>query len=595
MYILRCYLHKILCNIVLQVLSNGFAIFAIGQIHTDMRSLSHIRFRLGVAALLCLCTVSAAEAKVKLPALISDGMVLQREQPVKIWGTADAGESVQVTFEKKNAPAVAVKGGKLKSPFTATTDTNGKWSITLPSLKAGGPYTLQINDIELKNILIGDVWLCSGQSNMELPVGRVTDMFRDEIAAYSNEKIRHLIVPKVYNFRAPQEDTPPAVWKALTQENVMSFSALAYFFAKAYYEKTGVPVGLINASWGGTPVEAWISEEGLKEFPKYLNDKRRYEDDAYRENVKKVDGENFYHWNTTLYGADAGLHEATPWYAADYDDSHWKSVDMFSSEWNNNGLNPINGSHWFRREVEVPQSWNAQRATLRLGCMVDADSVYVNGTFVGTTAYQYPPRIYTIPQGVLKPGKNNITIRLISNGGRAHFVKEKPYKIICNNEEVSLEGEWKHRLGAIMPNAPGSTSFFYKPVCLYNAMIAPLENCTFKGVIWYQGESNVSQRNEYAALLTAMIADWRTTFSGPELPFYIVELADFLSKDNVYGRKTWAEMRQEQAKAAQTNKHATLIKNSDLGEWNDIHPLDKKTLGQRIAQSALQNTAINNK
>lgn len=521
-------------------------------------------------------------------------MVLQREQPVKIWGTADAGESVQVTFEKKNTPA-AIAGGKLKSPYTTTTDANGKWSITLPPLKAGGPYTLQINDIELKNILIGDVWLCSGQSNMELPVGRVTDMFCDEIAAYSNEKIRHLIVPKVYNFRAPQEDTPPAVWKALTQENVMSFSALAYFFAKDYYEKTGVPVGLINASWGGTPVEAWISEEGLKEFPKYLNDKRRYEDDVYRENIKKVDGENFYHWNTTLYRADTGLHEATPWYAADYDDSHWKSVDLFSSEWNNNGLNPINGSHWFRREVEVPQSWNGQRTTLRLGCMVDADSVYVNGTFVGTTAYQYPPRIYTIPQGVLKPGKNNITIRLISNGGRAHFVKEKPYKIICNGEEISLEGEWKYRLGAIMPNAPGSTSFFYKPICLYNAMIAPLGSYTFKGVIWYQGESNVSHRNEYAALLTAMIADWRTTFNAPELPFYIVELADFLSKDDVYGRKTWAEMRQEQAKAALTNKHVTLIKNSDLGEWNDIHPLNKKTLGQRIVQSALQEMEINNK
>lgn len=560
-----------------------------------MKSLIHSRFRLGVvAALLYLCIASPAEAKVKLPALISDGMVLQREQPVKVWGTADAGENVQVKFQKKGIPT-AYKGEKLKSSYSATADANGNWSITLPPLKAGGPFTLQVNDIELKDILVGDVWLCSGQSNMELPVGRVTDMFRDEIAAYNNDKIRHIIIPKVYNFHAPQQDTPPANWKALTQENVLNFSALAYFFAKAYYEKTGVPVGLINASWGGTPVEAWISEEGLKEFPKYINDKRQYEDDAYCEHLKKTEGESSYRWNTALYRGDAGLHEATPWYATNYDDSNWQSVDLLSAEWNNNGLNPINGSHWFRKSLSIPASMAGQKATLRLGCIVDADSVYVNGKFVGTTGYQYPPRIYTIPEGLLKAGNNNITIRLISNGGYAHFVKEKPYKIICNNEEISLEGEWKYRLGAPMPNAPGSTFFCYKPVCLYNAMIAPLKNCALKGVIWYQGESNVSQRNEYAALLTTLISDWRTTFHNAELPFYIVELADFLSKDDIYGRKSWAEMRREQAKAAQMNKNALLIKNSDLGEWNDIHPLDKKTLGERIAQSALQATGLKSK
>lgn len=559
-----------------------------------MKSIIHSRFRLGVAALLCLCFASLAEAKVKLPALISDGMVLQREQPIKVWGTADAGESVLLKFQKKSTPS-AVKGEKLKSSYSATADANGKWSITLPPLKAGGPFILQVNDIELKDILVGDVWLCSGQSNMELPVSRVTDMFRDEIAAYSNDKIRHIIVPKVYNFHAPQEDTPPANWKTLTQENVMSFSALAYFFAKTYYKETGIPVGLINSSWGGTPVEAWISEERLQEFPKYINDKRQYEDDAYCEHLKKVEGESSYRWNTALYRGDAGLHEATPWYAADYDDSNWKSVDMFSSEWNNNGLNPINGSHWFRKDLTIPASMVGQKATLLLGCMVDADSVYVNEKFIGTTSYQYPPRIYTIPEGLLKAGKNNVTIRLISNGGRAHFVKEKPYKIICNNEEISLEGEWKYRLGAPMPSAPSSTFFCYKPVCLYNAMIAPLKNYPVKGVIWYQGESNVSQRNEYAALFTSLITDWRSTFNNPELPFYIVELADFLSKDDVYGRQAWAEMRQEQAKAAQMNKNATLIKNSDLGEWNDIHPLDKKTLGERVAQSVLQATGLNNK
>lgn len=553
-----------------------------------MNKVSFNKVRLSLAVLLCLCATSMVDAKVKLPALISDGMVLQREQPIKVWGTADAGESVQVKF-LKNATPTGVKGGKLKVAYTVTADANGRWTLTLPAMKPGGPYILQVNDIELKDILVGDVWLCSGQSNMELPVSRVTDMFRDEIAAYENTNIRQLKVPNIFNFHAPQADLPDYVaWKPLTQENVMNFSALGYFFAKAMYEKNSIPVGLINSSWGGTPVEAWISEEGLKEFPKYINDKRQYEDDAYLKSIKQTEGLSFYRWNTSLYRGDAGLHEATPWYAANYNDKDWKTVDLFSTDWGTNGLNPINGSHWFRKEVEVPQDWNGKEATFRLGCIVDADSVYVNGTFVGTISYQYPPRIYTIPAGVLKAGKNTVTIRLISNNGYPHFVKEKPYKIICGNEEVSLQGEWKYRLGASMPPAPGMMFFCYKPVCLYNAMIAPLQNYGIRGVLWYQGESNVDRRNEYAALLTVLIADWRSTFDNPELPFYIVELADFLSKDDISGRQAWAEMRKEQAKVAETNRNTRLIRNSDLGEWNDIHPLDKKNLGQRAAESALE-------
>lgn len=543
-----------------------------------MKYLIYDKIRLGVAVLLCFCTALQTDAKVKLPALISDGMVLQREQPVKIWGTADAGESVSVTFMKKK--------------YAATADNNGHWSVTLPSMKAGGPYLMRINDIKLNDILIGDVWLCSGQSNMELPVSRVTDMFATEINEYSNERIRQIIIPKVYNFHAPQETLSATSWKPMTQENVMNFSALAYFFAKEMYEKTKVPVGIINSSWGGTPIEAWISEEGLKEFPIYINDKRLYEDDAYCAHIKKLEGESFYRWNLSLYRSDAGLHEKTPWYASNYDDSNWQTVNMFSRTWGNDGLNPIAGSHWLRQNVEIPQTWNNKEVTLRLGCIIDADSVYVNGTFAGTTSYQYPPRIYRIPAGILKPGVNNITVRIISNGGQPEFVQEKPYKLICDDESINLKEEWKYRLGTPMPSAPNMMFFCYKPVCLYNTMIAPLQHYTLRGTVWYQGESNVSRRNEYATLLTAMMADWRRTFSQPELPFYIVELADYLSKEDISGRKAWAEMRLEQAKAAQTTPNAFLIRNNDLGEWNDIHPLDKKTLGRRVANKVLETLPI---
>ena len=543
-----------------------------------MKYLIYDKIRLGVAVLLCFCTALQTDAKVKLPALISDGMVLQREQPVKIWGTADAGESVSVTFMKKK--------------YAATADNNGHWSVTLPSMKAGGPYLMRINDIKLNDILIGDVWLCSGQSNMELPVSRVTDMFATEINEYSNERIRQIIIPKVYNFHAPQETLSATSWKPMTQENVMNFSALAYFFAKEMYEKTKVPVGIINSSWGGTPIEAWISEEGLKEFPIYINDKRLYEDDAYCAHIKKLEGESFYRWNLSLYRSDAGLHEKTPWYASNYDDSNWQTVNMFSRTWGNDGLNPIAGSHWLRQNVEIPQTWNNKEVTLRLGCIIDADSVYVNGTFAGTTGYQYPPRIYRIPAGILKPGVNNITVRIISNGGQPEFVQEKPYKLICDDESINLKEEWKYRLGTPMPSAPNMMFFCYKPVCLYNAMIAPLQHYTLRGTVWYQGESNVSRRNEYATLLTTMMADWRRTFSQPELPFYIVELADYLSKEDISGRKAWAEMRLEQAKATQTTPNAFLIRNNDLGEWNDIHPLDKKTLGRRVANKVLETLPI---
>ncbi len=520
-----------------------------------------------------------AEAKVVLPSVFGDGMVIQRERPVTVWGWADDGEKVEVSWMGKT--------------FQATASEQGRWKVTLPAAYAGGPYTLKVNEIVIEEILIGDVFLCSGQSNMELPVRRVTDMFAYEIETYQNKSIRHFTVPKVFDFNAPREDMPKASWKTCTPGNVMEFSALAYFFAKALYESTGVPVGLVNASWGGTPVEAWISEDALNgTYPQYISEKRIYEDDGYRSRIKELEGEAFHRWNTAMDESDPGLKRG--WKSPEYDDSGWQEVDMFSGSWGNDGLNPVGGSHWLRKDIEIPARYAGKEAMIRMGCIVDADSVYVNGHFVGNTTYQYPPRKYRIPAGVLKEGTNNVTVRVISNGGQPRFVQEKPYKIICEGREFSLEGTWKYRLGSPMPKAPSMMFFCYKPVCLYNAMIAPLKGLEFSGVLWYQGESNVEKRNVYADLLGIMMKDWRKTFNSPELPFYIVELADFLHKDDIEGRRTWAEMRAEQAKAAENDPNATLIRNSDLGEWNDIHPLDKKTLGKRIAKDVIRNLKNNN-
>lgn len=515
-----------------------------------------------------------AEAKVKLPTILSDGMILQRNAPIKVWGTADAQEKVTVVFKKKK--------------YETQADNEGSWQLTLSPSKEGGPYTMTVNGQTLKDILVGDVFLCSGQSNMELPVSRVMEKFATEISTYSNPRIRQIKIPQAYNFHQPQTDIAPVSWNAVEEKHVQDFSAIAYFFAKTLYEKTHVPVGIINSSWGGTPVESWISESSLKAHPMYLHDKWICESDEFIRKTKETEDLANRLWYETLYKADEGLHAATPWYAETFNDKDWIDKDLFSTDWGTNGLNPVNGSHWFRKTIIIPESWSGKQAVLWLGRIVDGDSVYINGKFAGTVSYQYPPRIYTIPAGLVKPGKNTITVRLISNAGYPEFVKDKPYKICCGTEEVSLEGQWKYHIGAEMPQAPSTTFFNYKPVGLYNSMIHPLKNYVINGVVWYQGESNVSRRNEYAGLLSTMIQDWRHTFNNPGLPFYIVELADFLAPDNP-GRKAWAEFRQEQAEAAKENTATYLIRNSDTGEWNDIHPLDKKTPGIRIAEQVEKN------
>lgn len=526
----------------------------------------------------------AMRAEVRLPQIISDGMVVQRDRPLTLWGTADPGESV------------TVKVAKGKSA-TVTADADGKWRAELPALKTGKTYTITIGDRAIGNVAVGDVLLCSGQSNMELPVSRVTDMFADEIAQYSNPDIRQFLVPKEFDFDRERSDVSPTKWKSV-DDDAMSFSALAYFTAKALNEQTGLPVGIINASWGGTPVESWISETALADYPYYLNQKALYNSEAYRNAIKEQEGRNYQAWNAVIDSADKGLNGETKYYSPALDDSGWEEVDLLSTSWATDGMNPKNGSHWFRKTVDIDATHAGQPATLRLGCVVDADSVWVNGRQVGFTSYQYPPRIYPIPAGLLKEGKNTVTVRLISQNGTPHFVAEKPYKIIFGErpyarygetcpDEISLEGTWRYRQGAPMPSGPGMMFYCYMPAVLYNGMISPVIGYPVSGAVWYQGESNVGRSNQYPALLKTMMADWRKASGDADMPFYIVELADFLHKDDRGGRAAWQTMRERQAQAAEETPGAVLVRNSDLGEWNDIHPLDKKTLGRRVAEKIL--------
>lgn len=528
-----------------------------------------------IVLLLCLTFSLSMMAEVRLPQLVSDGMVLQRNAPVKIWGWAAPQEKVSVQF--------------LKAKQATTANEKGEWEVTLKGLPAGGPYSMTIqasNTLTVKDILVGDVWICSGQSNMETPVSRVMSMFGDEINQYSNPNIHYVKIPLTYNFHAPQADVPPCKWVDVTPETAQDYSAVAYFFAKEMYEKTGVPVGLINSSVGGSPAEAWISEAALQPFPALLNDMRICQSDEFVAEMQRLGSLPGRRWQTILNEQDKGLNEAVRWSSPAYNDQDWATTDLLDNSWGKNGRYPANGVFWFRKEVELPANWAGQAALLFMGRIVDADSVFVNGVCVGTTGYQYPPRNYSVPAGVLKAGKNLVTVRLVSQGGYPEFVKNKPYKLVRNNQEISLEGQWKYKTGALMPAASGGgITFQYKPTGLYNAMISPLKNFANKGFLWYQGESNTGRADEYYNLMSALISDWRSLWHA-ESPFLIVQLANFMTPALLQQNSGWAELREVQLQLAKTIPNTGLAVAIDVGEWNDIHPLNKKEVGKRLALQA---------
>ena len=519
-----------------------------------------------------LLVVLSATAQVRLPQLISDGLVLQREAPVKISGWASPGETIHLTF--KNVP------------YQTSADIQGQWEMQLPPQKAGGPYTLQIDTILINNVLFGDVWLCSGQSNMETPVSRVMTQFGKEIENYSNPNIHYIKIPLTYNFHGPQDDLSPCSWVELNPETAADFSAVAYFFAKELYEKTGVPIGLINSSVGGSPAEAWISADALKPFPALLNDMRLCQSDEFVADMLRLGSLPARRWNTILDEQDKGLNETVKWYSPQYDDRSWPSIDLLDNRWGKAGSRPVNGVFWFRKTIEIPSTYENQPAMLYMGRIVDADSVFVNGICVGTTGYQYPPRNYLVPANILKAGSNQITVRLVSQTGFPEFVSDKPYQLVFPDREISLEGQWKYNTGTLMPPVPGGgITFQYKPAGLYNAMIAPLKNHAVKGVIWYQGESNTDRYNEYYDLMTTLISDWQNLW-GKNLPFIGVQLANFMKPALLQQQSNWAELREVQRKLYQRIPNRGMAVAIDVGEWNDIHPLNKKEVGKRLVLQA---------
>ncbi|WP_421825615.1 sialate O-acetylesterase [Larkinella sp.] len=511
--------------------------------------------------------------QVRVPKLISDGMVLQRDAPLKIWGWAKPGEKISVRFKNRN--------------YKTVTDASGQWQIRLPATPAGGPFTMDIvgsSRLTLRDILVGDVWFCSGQSNMvhQLNIHDVT--YAKEIEQANDSQIRQFWVPTLTNLQKPQSDLPAGQWKAAVGEDVRAFSAVAYFFAKKLYATYKIPIGIINASVGGTPIEAWTSEEGLASFPAMKTTIVKNRDTTY-----------FNHQNRkpsapAIQPEDVGLTATPKWSDVSYTPKGWRPINI-PGYWEDQGLKDLNGIVWYRKEIDVPASMTGQPAKVFLGRIVDADELYINGKPVGKTTYQYPQRRYKLPAGVLKAGKNVLVIRVTNTAGKGGFVPDKPYCLFAGTDTLDLKGTWQYKVGvAYRPPAGvsgGGISAQNQPTALYNAMVAPETNYAIKGFCWYQGESNAGRPEEYATLLPALISDWRRHWNQETLPFLYVQLPGFMDYNYLPSESHWAVLREAQLNALKVPNTGMAVA-IDLGEWNDIHPDNKKDVGERLALAALK-------
>ena len=523
------------------------------------------------------------EAKVSLPQLFQSGMVLQRGKPIPVWGTADAGETVTVSFNKKQ--------------YTVVADEQGRWRVDLPRMKAGGPYELTVDSLQFTDVLIGDVWLLSGQSNIDVHIERVYPQYVKEVDSYENPNIKLFRVQNDTDTHGPKDDIRPTSinWKPLNKQNAWPFSAVGYFLGKRMYEKNKVPQGIIVNSWGGTPIEAWISADSLKrDYPQLVTKTAFYQNDNYVKAQMQANAEANKQWDILLNQADAVQDYIRP----DYNDADWQTINQNNWQWRGCG------SVWLRQHIIINKEHARKPARLLLGTLFDQDITYLNGQEIGHTYYQYPPRRYDIPEGLLKEGDNVITVRFINKYGAVHFIPEKPYMLCFGDDRCSqnplpedvipLAETWKMHVGTEMPNCPsGDVSLQNLPTTLYNAVLHPLAPYALSGVVWYQGESNTGNPAPYADYLKKLMGCWRDRWQDQQMPFVIVQLANYDGRQQtgfprpiVYQEEPvssgWAQLREAQRTVAKADPYAELAVINDLGETVDIHPLRKKEVAERV-------------
>lgn len=517
-----------------------------------------------IVGLLLFLACPKTQAEVKLPQLVSNGMVLQRDVPINIWGWASPMEEIQIDFREKE--------------YKTKADKNGNWQVMLRAMPAGGPYSMKINSIELINILVGDVWLASGQSNMELQLRRVMDLYADEIKEINTDQIRLFRSSTRENATNEEADYPDGNWLPATPEYIREFSAVAWFFANEIHQKHKVPVGIISTAIGGSPAEAWLSE---KKSAPYLQQWMKDQD-------KTESGED-YDWFAAVNKNDPGVGQ---WSNNKVKITSWPQISL-PGYWSDKGVDLNNGSIWFGKTLTIPDSLAGREAILRLGRIIDSDSAFINGTFVGNTTYQYPPRIYKVPGDVLQAGENQLMVRVFCPGIRGGLVEEKLYELQIGNYVIDLTGDWHYHIGAQLNSPYKPAGLIFRPGGLYNSLINPMKQYSIKGVIWYQGETNAGRGFEYRQLFKDLIVDWRQQLKRPELAFLFVQLANLGIPNKQPVESGWAETRDAQRRALELPRTGMAVA-VDIGEWNDIHPLNKKEVGRRLALEA-ERVAYGNK
>ena len=517
-----------------------------------------------------------SRADVKLPRIFSSNMVLQKGIENTIWGWANKNENISISL---NGKTVKTKAGK-----------TGKWLVKLPVMDYGGPYTLMIkgnNLIELTNVLIGEVWICSGQSNMEFPVS-VTENAKKEIANANYPDIRLFTVPKkVAQF--PADDLENGEWTVCNPNTVPGFTAVGYFFARELYQKLKVPIGVIQSAWGGTVAETWISPQTIEndsDFAAKLIQLKSSnimdEQELFQTRIKQLFGDN-------IPKEDIGIVNGNPvWVALDLDDSKWKTIKV-PQFWEEQGYANFDGIAYYRCEINLKDRQSQKKAILHLGKVDDSDMTWMNGTEIGKTEHESSKdRIYTIDAKLLKPGKNMLVVRVDDEGGKGGiWGNAENLFLLIGNEKINLSGEWKFRFGkpVVIPNFLPNKY----PTLLFNSMINPIVLYGIKGVIWYQGESNADRAIQYQRLFPSLITDWRNHWQLGDFPFFWVQLANFMKPVQQPSESNWAELREAQTMTLKL-PNTGMASAIDIGDANDIHPKNKQDVGLRLALNALKIT-----
>ncbi len=548
--------------------------------------------------------LSGAGAKVRMPSIFSDNMVLQQQSEVNIWGEASPDKNVTIVTSWNGAT------------YTTRAGADGRWNAVISTPKAGGPYSISIADskkpLVLENVLIGEVWLCSGQSNMEMQIegwGKVYNWEQEKADAENYPNIRLLQASRETSTR-PLENlaVEKGGWLVCNPENVANFSATAYFFGRNIADSLNVPIGLINSSWGGTIAEAWTSRESLEMMPYFHSGLKEVDE---WENYQAVIRERIASYPHDLKVWVQSMAEKTKasdrafmngelvWGSVVYDDSQWIDVAVPTYLQDQNlGITDISGFSWLRKTIEIPASWEGQELTLGVGVIDDHEFTYFNGVEVGHTV-GWDPRKYTVPAELVKGGKAVIAVRIMDTGGKAGVVNDPALLYIRNpaGEKIPLDGTWKFRESLSidfnkvedMPKDP--EEFLNSPnhtTLLYNAMINPLIEYKIAGAIWYQGEANTDRADQYNELMPLMINDWRTKW-GYDFPFYLAQLANFRKPQTEPEESDWALLREAQFRTLnlENTGMAVLI---DIGDADDIHPKNKQEVGRRLALNALYKT-----